>query len=37
MSITGKKTYVGIEQDENGGMTHYGLIVRDAWVFGLIP
>ncbi len=37
MSITGKKTYVGIEQDENGGMTYYGLIVRDAWVFGLIP
>ncbi len=37
MSIPVKKTYVGIEQDENGGMTHHGLIVRDAWVFGLIP
>ena len=31
------KTYVGIEQDKDGGMNHYGLIVRDAWVFGLIP
>lgn len=31
------KTYAGIGQDKNGGMTHHGLIVRDAWVFGLIP
>lgn len=30
-------TYPGIDEDENGGMTHLGQIVKDAWVFGLIP
>ena len=30
-------TYVGIDQDINGGMTTIGKIIRDAWVFGLIP
>ncbi len=29
--------YVGIDQDVNGGMTTIGKIIRDAWVFGLIP
>ncbi len=29
--------YVGIDQDANGGMTHIGKIIRDAWLFGLIP
>ena len=29
--------YVGIEQDENNGLTHLGRIVRDAWVFGILP
>ena len=29
--------YPGIDGDENGGMTHLGQIVKDAWVFGLIP
>jgi len=29
--------YVGILNDENGGMTHSGKIIRDAWVFGIIP
>lgn len=29
--------YVGIDQDENGGMTHLGQVVKDAWVFGVIP
>lgn len=32
-----KNTYSGIEQDKDGGMTPHGLVVRDAWVFGLIP
>ena len=29
--------YVGINNDLNGGMTTIGKIIRDAWVFGLIP
>lgn len=31
------KKYVGIFNDQYGGMTDTGKIVRDAWVFGLIP
>ncbi len=31
------KRYVGIHNDVNGGMTHTGKIIRDAWIFGLIP
>lgn len=31
------KTYVGINNDINGGMTTIGKLIRDAWVFGLIP
>ena len=30
-------TYVGIDNDVNGGMTTIGKLVRDARVFGLIP
>ena len=30
------KTYVGVDNDVNGGMTTIGKLVRDAWVFGLI-
>ena len=29
--------YVGITKDINGGMTDTGKIIRDAWVFGIIP
>ncbi len=29
--------YVGIHKDQLGGMTDTGKIIRDAWVFGLIP
>jgi len=29
--------YVGINNDVNGGMTTIGKIIRDAWVFELIP
>ena len=32
-----QKSYVGIDKDINGGMTDTGKIIRDAWVFGLIP
>ncbi len=31
------KKYVGIHNDLNGGMTDTGKIIRDAWVFGIIP
>lgn len=31
------KIYVGIDQDQYGGMTAMGAIVKDAWVFGIIP
>ena len=30
-------TYVGVNNDVNGGMTNIGKIVRDAWVFELLP
>jgi len=29
--------YVGIDKDVQGGMTTIGKIIRDAWVFGLLP
>jgi hypothetical protein len=29
--------YVGIYQDKYGGLTHLGQIVKDAWLFGIIP
>lgn len=32
-----KTGYVGVYDDDNAGMTALGLVVRDAWVFGLIP
>ncbi len=31
------RTYTGTEHDSQGGLTHLGRIVRDAWVFGLLP
>jgi len=31
------RSYVGIHNDINGAMTDTGKIIRDAWVFGLIP
>jgi hypothetical protein len=32
-----QKTYAGIDQDPQGAMNPTGNIIRDAWVFGLIP
>lgn len=29
--------YVGIQDDAYGGMTATGRVIRDAWVFGIIP
>ncbi len=31
------RTYPGIELEENGGISSYGRIIRDAWVFGILP
>lgn len=30
-------SYVGVDNDMFGGMTPIGKVIRDAWVFGLIP
>ena len=30
-------TYAGVLNDINGGMTPTGTIIRDAWLFDLIP
>lgn len=32
-----KQIYVGVDKDNNGGLTHLGRMVRDAWIFGLLP
>jgi hypothetical protein len=32
-----QRVYAGIDQDEKGGLTHLGRMVRDAWVFGILP
>jgi hypothetical protein len=29
--------YVGVDKDIHGGMTTIGKVIRDAWVFELIP
>lgn len=31
------RLYAGLFDDEYGGMTYLGQIVKDAWVFGVIP
>jgi len=35
--MTKEKIYAGIDNDEYGGMTPTGNIIRDAWVFGILP
>jgi len=35
--MTDPKTYQGIDKDPKGSMTPTGNIIRDAWVFGIIP
>ncbi len=32
-----EQTYVGIHEDNDGGLTHLGRIVIDAWIFGILP
>ncbi len=29
--------YSGMHQDKNAGMTPTGTLIRDAWVFGILP
>lgn len=31
------KIYAGIDDDDWGGMTPIGNVIRDAWVFGILP
>ena len=31
------KVYAGLDNDINGGMTMIGKIIRDAWVFDILP
>jgi hypothetical protein len=33
---SGPRLYVGIDRDQDGGMTPTGKIIRDAWIFGLL-
>jgi len=33
----GEKLYCGIDKDHYGGMTPLGAIIKDGWLFGLIP
>jgi len=35
--MTNPKTYQGIDKDLKGSITPTGNIIRDAWVFGIIP
>ncbi len=32
-----KRIYPGIHNDRFGGMTDIGKLIRDAWVFGILP
>lgn len=31
-----KQIYVGFDEDEYGGMTYIGGIIKDAWMFGIL-
>lgn len=37
MTDTKGQGYAGIDKDKDGGMTPVGTIIRDAWVFDIIP
>ena len=32
-----RRGYPGIHNDDFGGMTEIGRVIRDAWVFGVLP
>jgi len=35
--MSASKIYPGIDKDKNGGMTDVGRIIKDAWLFDIIP
>lgn len=35
--MPGSRRYAGIDKDPTGAMNPTGVIIRDAWVFGIIP
>jgi hypothetical protein len=35
--MTRERTYKGLRNDEYGGLNPTGTIIRDAWVFGILP
>lgn len=35
--MNSNRIYVGLDKDEYGGMNPTGNIIRDAWVFGILP
>jgi hypothetical protein len=35
--MTKPVVYVGVTNDAKGGLTHLGRVVRDAWVFDILP
>jgi hypothetical protein len=37
MSTPRSRVYPGLHKDRNSGMTDAGRIIRDAWVFGILP
>ena len=37
MNRSKTRTYVGIHKDAKGAMNPTGNVIRDAWVFGVIP
>jgi hypothetical protein len=37
MIHTRTHSYAGMDHEENNGMTMTGRIIRDAWVFGVLP
>ncbi|MDM7950047.1 hypothetical protein [Hydrogenophaga sp.] len=37
MIQTRTQTYAGVDQEDNHGMTLTGRIIRDAWVFDIVP
>jgi hypothetical protein len=37
MIQTRTATYAGVDQEDNHGMTLTARIIRDAWVFGILP
>jgi len=37
MATNKSNTYIGIDKEMHGGMTTIGKLIRDAWVFEILP